>query len=288
MAVVPWLVPQRPPVFVEAAVSVLHAFYHGKETHMERLGRQKKTYEINGNALRAFGLLFLAAGVISRGIIQNHILGLGNATGAQMIEIMGASEANMTMVTVALILQATETCAVPIFALMVVEGFCHTSDFKAYMVRVLKLGVLAEIPYNLLMGSPLNTRNPVFGVAFALLLLYFYQTYAQKGMKNTLIKAVVTVAAVVWCEMLSIEFGAALVLVTAGFWPRREKPMYRNLMGATMSFVCTVISPFFMASPMSFLLIHFYNGEKSTNSRKLNYLAYPVMLLAAAAAGLVL
>lgn len=255
---------------------------------MERLGKQKKAFEINGNALRTWGLLFLAAGVIGRGIIQNHLLGIGQISTAQLLELMNASETNMTLVTSSLIFQAMETCAVPIFALLLVEGFLHTSDFKAYLFRVLKLGVLAEIPYNLLMGSALSSRNPVFGIAFGLFLLYFYQLYAEKSMKNTLIKLLVTAAAVVWCEMLRIEFGSALVLITAGFWPFRAKPLYRNLTGAAMSMVCTMISPFFMAAPMSFLAIHFYNGEESTNSRKINYLAYPAMLLIAWAVTMVL
>lgn len=255
---------------------------------MERLGRQKKPFEFNGNALRTWGLLFLAAGVISRGIIQTHMLGVGQASTAQLLELMNASESNMTLVTLALVLQAMETCAVPVFALMTVEGFCHTSDARAYLLRILKMGVLAEILYNLVMANPLNSRNPVFGLAFALMLLLFYRTYAEKSIKNTLIKLAVTAAAVVWCEMLRIDFGAELVLITAAFWPYREKPMYRNLCAAAMCMACTMISPFFMAAPMCFLVIHFYNGEESTTSRKLNYLAYPAMLLAAFVVTLVL
>lgn len=258
---------------------------------MERLGKQKKAFEINGNALRAFALLFLAAGIIGRGIILTHLLGIKQMTTAQVLELMGASDTNMTLVTASLILQALETCAVPFFALMLVEGVMHTSDFKAYLIRVLELAVLCEIPYNLLFSGKvfdLSSRNPVFGILVGMALLYFYRLYAEKGLKNTLIKLAVTAAAVVWCEMLSIEFGSALILIIASLWPNREKPLYRNLTGATMSIVCTMISPFFMASPMSFLAIHFYNGEKSTNSRKINYLAYPALLLIAAVIGMVL
>ena len=255
---------------------------------MERLGRQRKSFELNGNALRAWAVLFLAAGIVGRGIIQNHILGIDRLTGAEIIAIMDASETNMTMVTVSLVLEAVETCAVPIFALLLVLGFQHTTDWKAYLVRVLKVGVLAEIPYNLLMGNALGSRNPVFGIAIGLILLNFYQVYAEKGMKNTMIKLLVTVAAVVWCEMLRIEFGAALILIAASMWPKRDKPLYRNITGATMSLVCSVISPFYMASAMSFMTIHFYNGEKSTNSRRINYLAYPVMLAIGCVLGWVL
>ena len=78
------------------------------------------------------------------------------------------------------------------------------------------------------------------------------------------------------------------VIVTAVLWYFRTKPLYRNFAGATAAIVCSVMSPFFMASPMAFMVIHFYNDEKSTNSRKLNYLAYPVILTVAAAVGLFL
>lgn len=232
-------------------------------------------------------MLFLAAGVIGRGLIQTQLLGVGRLSTEQMIQIMSTGN-NMMLATVSLILQAMETCAVSIFALLLLEGFQHTADWKAYLFRVLKLGVLTEIPYNLLMGSPLSSRNPVFGIAFGLILLYFYQVYAEKGMKNTLIKLLVTIAAVIWCEMLRIEFGSALILITAAMWPKRDKPLYRNITGATMSLACSVISPFYMASAMSFLTIHFYTGEESTTSRKINYLAYPAMLLIVWAVALVL
>lgn len=255
---------------------------------MERLGRQRKSFELNGNALRAWAVLFLAAGVVGRGVIQKHMLGVDQLTAAQTIAIMNASETNMTLATVSLVLEAMETCAVPIFALLLIQGFQNTANLKDYLFRVLKLGVLAEIPYSLLMGNSPRSLNPVFGVAFGLILLYFYQVYAEKGFKNTLIKLFVTIAAVVWCEMLRIDFGAALILITASMWPYREKPLYRNITGATMSLVCSMISPFYMASAMSFMTIHFYNGEKSSNSRKVNYLAYPVLLVLGCIVGWIL
>ena len=40
-----------------------------------------------------------------------------------------------------------------------------------------------------------------------------------------------------------------------------------------------------MAAPMGFLAIHFYNGEKGEENRLVNYLAYPVILLAVGLAG---
>jgi len=88
--------------------------------------------------------------------------------------------------------------------------------------------------------------------------------------------------------MLKIEFGLPMIVIVVVLWSLRSKPMYRNFAGAAAAMVCTVYSPFFLASPMGFMPIHFYNEEESTNSRRMNYLAYPAIVLLAAAAGLIL
>lgn len=258
---------------------------------MERLSNRKKFAEINGNALRAWGLLFLAAGVVGRGVIQTHMLGVGRSSTQQLLEIMSTSDAAMTLTTLSLMLQAIETCAVPIFALLLVNGAQHTSDFRAYFLRVTGLALLAEIPYNLAVGGKviaLDSRNPVFSLVLCLAVLYFFRRYAGTKMQNVLIKAAVTLAAMVWSEMLGIDFGAPMVVVTVVLWAFRSKPLYRNFAGAAAAIVCSAISPFFLAAPMGFMAVHFYNEEESTNSRKANYLAYPALLAAAAVIGLLL
>lgn len=257
---------------------------------MERLSN-KKSHGMNGNALRTWGLLFLAAGVIGRGVIQHHLLGIGQLNTQQLLEAMGASEMAMTLATLSLVLQAMETCAVPIYALLLVTGVEHTSDFKAYFLRITGLALLSEIPYNLALSGRLfafDSRNPVFGLVLCLVMLYFYKRYAGSRLKNVLIKIMVAAAAVVWCQMLKIDFGACMVLVVTALWAMRDKTLYRNFLGASAAIVCSAFSPFYLAAPMGFLALHFYNGEESTNSRKINYLAYPAILLLAGLVGLFL
>ena len=257
---------------------------------MQQLGNRKKR-TINGNALRTWGLLFLAAGVLGRGLIQNHLLGVGSLTTRQLLEVMGSSQQAMALATASLVLQALETCAVPLYALMLVEGVQYTSGFSAYFKRILALAVLCELPYNLAMHGRLlffSDRNPVFALVMCLVMLYLYSRFPEGKKSNALIRLVITAAAIAWCEMLKIEYGSATVLLVSVMWAFRKNTLYRNFAGAAAAIVCTVMSMYFLAAPMAFMIVHGYDGEKSTNSRKVNYLAYPIILLAAAAAGLIL
>lgn len=257
---------------------------------MNQIGKRKKR-TINGNALRTWALLFLAAGVLGRGLIQNHILEVGNLTTQQLLEVMGASEQAMALATCALVLQALETCAVPLYALMLVEGVQNTSDFPAYFKRILGLAVLCELPYNLAMHGKLlflSDRNPVFALVMCLVMLYLFSRFPEGKKANTLVKMIITIAAILWCEMLKIEYGSATVLIVSVMWAFRKNSLYRNFAGAAAAIVCTVMSMYFLAAPMAFMIIHGYDGEKSTNSRRVNYLAYPAMLAAVAVIGLVL
>ena len=249
---------------------------------MERLGNPNRNTGITVNALRTWGMVFLAAGVIGRGVIQNHILGFAGMSTEQMLQVMESSDTAMNYATLSIVMQALEVCAAPVFAVLLVEGVLHTSDFNKYFTRVLELALLTEIPYNLAMGKGIldfSTRNPVFSLVLGMLLIFFYQRYSKPGFKNVLIKILVTVAALVWIRMLKIEFGAPVIVILIVLWALRAKPMYRNFAGASAAIACSLISPFFLASPMSFLAIHLCNWEKGEENRTLNYLMYPGMLL---------
>ncbi len=255
------------------------------------MDRKPETTGISAGTLHAWGMLFAALGIMGRGILQNRLLGLGETTPQALLEAMRASDSTMAIATVSLVLQALETCAIPFFALLLVEGFRHTSDFRKYLLRVLGTAVLSEIPYNLAMSGKLvdlSSRNPVFGVALALIMLYFYGKFPGSSWKNRAIKAVITLAALLWPVMLGISFGSALVLTTAIMWVFREKPLLRNIGGACAVIVCALSSPFYLAAPMGVLGAHFYNGEKGEDNRLTNYFAYPALLLFAGAAGILL
>lgn len=250
---------------------------------MERLSNTNRSSGFTCRGLRTWGLLLTLAGIVSRGLLQNRMLGMGTVSNQQLLEIFESSGSAMTIATAALVFQLLETCAVPIFAWLLVTGVQHTSNLKNYALRIALLAVASELPYNFAIGGQLTgypTQNPVYGLLLALVMLIFFQQYEGKQPKAVAIKIIVTAAALVWASMLRIENGGAVVLITAALWFTRGKPTMQNLFGAAASMLCSLSNIFFMASPMVFLAIHFCNGERGEQNRVVNYLAYPVMLLA--------
>lgn len=256
---------------------------------MERI-RDTKASGLTGGALHTWGMLFLAVGIVGKSILQNRLLNLGQVSAQQLLAAMQGSDTVMIYATLALVMQALETCAVPIFAFLLLEGVQHTAGFRNYCLRVAGLAMLSEIPYNLAMSGKvvdLTSRNPVFGLVMGLAMVYFYRRFPEKSVSHVLIRGVVTVSAILWCSMLSVKYGGCLIFILAVMWLCRKIPLVRNIAGASAALVCSLTSMFFMASPMGVLTIHFYNGEKGEQNRYVMYLAYPVLLLAVWLAGTV-
>lgn len=241
-----------------------------------------KPQGINRQALRTWGMLFLAVGIAGQSLLQNAVLGLKHITNQQLFQAMEGNSSIMGVATLALVLQAVEACAVPLFVFLLVEGFRQTSSLKNYALRVLGVAVLSELPYNLAIGGKLldtGSRNPVFALVLCLAALYFFRRYDQKSWGSRGIRAAVTLAAVVWAMMLKIDHGILCVVLAITFWLFRKKQNWQVFTGCLVTMCCCVVSMFYLGAPLAFLAIHFYNGEKGTDNRLVNYLCYPVLLL---------
>ena len=255
---------------------------------MERLARQEKQTGITRTALRLWGIFFLAAGIVGEAILQNRILNVDSSTNAQLLEAMSADSRIMIAATLALVLQAVQTCAVPIFCFLLVEGFQHTKDPVKYLLRVLGVAVVSEIPYNLAMSGSLwdaSTRNPAFGLVLSLVILLIFKRFEGKGFGKLMIKFIVIVAGIVWTVMLGIVEGQSCVVLVAALWAARNQKQFRSFVGCVAAACCSLFSPFYLAAPMGFMAVHFYQGEQGEENRIINYGAYPVLLLIAGIAG---
>ena len=254
---------------------------------MERI-QPRRTRGITSSAVRLWGLLFVLLGVVGKTVIQNRILGLSQPGGPGLEALLEENPGMMGYVTAAVVLMTLETCAVPIFAFLISNGMQHTGSVKRYMLRVLGIAVLTEVPYNLVVSDrwlDFTSRNPMFGLVFAMIAINFCIEYPEKNLKHRLIRLFVTVCSAIWCGMLRISYGGALVLIAGVLWAFRAKPSYRNLAGALTTVVCSLSSMFFVAAPMGFMAIMLHNGEEGEQNRYVSYLAYPLILLTVFLAG---
>ena len=245
---------------------------------MERLASNTRKSGLHTGNLRAWGMLFAIAGIVSRSILQNRMLGVGLRSMQELMELMRSDDTAMIIATVALVLQAVETVAVPIFVFLLAEGFIHTSDWKKYMARVAGLAILTEIPYDLAMNNKIlefGSQNPVIGLVLCMVLLYLFRRFAGKK----LICVIMALAGLAWALMLKVDHGIPMILMICVIHLFRNKRMFMGFSGMAAAALCTGISPFYLIAPMGFLAIHFYNGEEGNSSRLVNYLFYPVTLL---------
>lgn len=256
---------------------------------MERL-RTERPKGLTIAGLRKWGMLFVILGIFGRGILQARFLGVTDLNSEELLEKLASSDAAMMFATFSLVLQFLESCALPIFCLLLAEGFSNTSNKDNYLLRVLGIAALSEIPFNFAMTGKFfetGSRNPALGIAMSLVVLYLYDRYSEKSFVHVLMKIAFTIAGLFWCLALRIENGFLCVAVTLTFWAFRNKPMIRNLMAGGVSMLGCVFSLFNMSAPLSLVIIHFYNGEKGEENRLLSYLFYPLALTICGIAGFI-
>ena len=117
-------------------------------------------------------------------------------------------------------------------------------------------------------------------------MLYFFSRYAEKGLKNLLMKALITAAAFLWCLMLGIDQGVCLVILVGFLWMVRDKSNVRSMFTFCGAMVCTLFNMYYIGSCLSCIMLHRYNEERGEQNEKLNYVFYPALLLVTGIAAL--
>lgn len=195
--------------------------------------------------------------------------------------------------------------AMPIFAFQIAEGYCHTSNVKKYRSRLLLFALLAEIPFDLVMGGSMffpYHQNVLFTLLLGLWACSALDKAKRKGTVGGWLKGGLTALAsclVGFVALLDYGFmGVAMVIL---FFLLRDFPMARAAQLAAMVLLNIVffegqslILPlggreiFFPVQGFAVLAlipIWLYNGEKGRGGKAAQYAAYafyPLHLLAIA------
>ena len=250
----------------------------------KRLAQPSKPSGFTGETLRKIGWVCLLAGIVGKTILEHKLLGLVNPTFDEMMAVLESTDAYYKIALGAMILQIASTCALPVFAFLLVEGAKHTKCFWKYFLRVLIVALVSEIPYDLAYQGKwldFSAQNPALGLVIALAMIFFFKSYAGKGFKSVVVAIIAVLFATLWADMLMIADGSAAVLIIAVLWLCRNKKGLQVLAGAGITCIVPGMNFLrFALAPLMFLLMHFYTEEKGEGNRFINYASYPFLLLA--------
>ena len=124
--------------------------------------------------------------------------------------------------------------AFPIFAFLVSEGYVHTHNLKKYLMRLLVLAVISQLPAFLLFNSNSLYLNIFFTLALGLVSIRFFDKIRNKYFR---IVPVIVLSAV--SELLGCDFGAIGVLMITCFYVFRT-----NKVGIVLSETLIMVALF--------------------------------------------
>lgn len=211
-------------------------------------------------------------------IIERGMIGLESYTQEELLEAMDASARLTDLVGTASILQALGGLLVPVYALLLVEGFLHTSSLRRYLARLTVTALVSEPVYDYAMRGTLldfERQGPLLSMAMCLTLLILLRHSEKLPMVERVILSVLSVfCAAFWVTLINSDRGIALVALTAVLYCFRDRTIPKIALGVLVS------APYPLA-PLAFCAIIFYRGERNLKLPPWTYYAfYPVHLAA--------
>lgn len=228
--------------------------------------------EVTAATLKWYGCITMLFYTISMSVIQNGMLHVNQLSHTQLREMWAADPNLMILSSWAAVFQLLGGLAIPVFAFLLVEGFQHTKNYKAYLLRMLLFSVISEIPYDFAMSRSLfdwTRQNMLFSLALCLVMLYGLKLFEA----SRFVQILIVIAAVFWSSLMRSGFGLCLVLLTAMYYILRNKPTAKIRIGG-------LISLMYVTGPISNFVLKRYNGQLGGKWNKyIFYVLYPLHLL---------
>lgn len=169
------------------------------------------------------------------------------------------------------VMRAIGRPAFPIFCFLLVEGFCHTSNWKKYASRLFLFALISEIPFDYgLRGDFFVSRhqNVFFTLFIGLMVMIFYTKFSQKPLLQYVILALGLIAG----KYFYVDYGfKGVFLIEVLFLFRNERLMQIIAGTFAISWEPT--------APIAFLPIWLYNGKRGLKLRYFFYAFYPIHLI---------
>lgn len=189
------------------------------------------------------------------------------------------------------ILRCVGRLAFPLFAFMAVEGYLHTRSLKKYLLRLLMLAVISEIPFDLLVSGsvfdPMH-QNVIWTIILGLCCIRAFENISAG--RKMMLSAVVIIAALGAAIIARVDYSSAGVLTLLAFYAFRGNTVRcRLLQLLSLAFINLVLLggiefafPYQALAVLSLPIIWLYDGSQGPHNgfiKAANYLFYPAHML---------
>lgn len=189
------------------------------------------------------------------------------------------------------ILRCVGRLAFPLFAFMAVEGYLHTRSLKKYLLRLLMLAVISEIPFDLLVSGsvfdPMH-QNVIWTIILGLCCIRAFENISTDLKK--MLSAVVIIASLAAAIIARVDYSSAGVLTLLAFYAFRGNTLWCRLMQLlSLAFINLVLLggiefafPYQALAVLSLPIIWLYDGSQGPHNgfiKAANYLFYPAHML---------
>lgn len=189
------------------------------------------------------------------------------------------------------ILRCVGRLAFPLFAFMAVEGYLHTRSLKKYLLRLLMLAVISEIPFDLLVSGsvfdPMH-QNVIWTIILGLCCIRAFENISADLKK--MLSAVVIIASLAAAIIARADYSSAGVLTLLAFYAFRGNTLWCRLMQLlSLAFINLVLLggigfafPYQALAVLSLPIIWLYDGSQGPHNgfiKAANYLFYPAHML---------
>lgn len=175
----------------------------------------------------------------------------------------------------------------PLFAFLVSESYCYTSDLKKYCKRLLIFGLISQIPFMLfrtLIGEWMML-NIMFTLLCGVICIAIYDKVESK-----LISIPAIILIIIIGERINLEYGWFGIASIITMYLFRNKKMFLPLVYGVLTFCYylsvagkyiweTKVILLMMFTWISTFLINQYNGKKGKSFKYFFYWFYPIHIL---------
>lgn len=189
------------------------------------------------------------------------------------------------------VLRCIGRLAFPLFAFMAVEGYLHTRSLKKYLLRLLMLAVISEVPFDLLVSGsvfdPMH-QNVIWTIILGLCCIRAFENISADLKK--MLSAVVIIASLAAAIIARVDYSSAGVLTLLAFYAFRGNTVRCRLMQLlSLAFINLVLLggiefafPYQALAVLSLPIIWLYDGSQGPHNgfiKAANYLFYPAHML---------